>query len=72
MCTISLDTVVRANRRTILQSKKDSIRFSSSPFVKNGFEVSVSVMGKLCSQNIPAKKIKESFEKAINLYAKEI
>jgi len=72
MCTIPLDTLIRANKRAIWQNKQGILKSSSYPSSKDGFEISISAMGKLCSQSIPVRKIKESFGKAVELCVKEI
>lgn len=68
MCRISIDTVRRANKKTIMQignSNAYSWRTSS----RSTFDVSVSVMGKIYSQSISAKQIKSSFSKALENHA---
>lgn len=64
MCKITIDTVRRANEKTIMQiGKKHS--FSDSIAPKDSLNVSVSVMGKMFGQNIPVSQINRTFSKAI-------
>lgn len=65
MCKISIDTVRRANKKTIMQigNKK---AYSGTVNPRTSFNVSVSVMGKVYGQSISASQIKSSFSKAIN------
>lgn len=73
MCKISIDTVVRANRRTISQSRSNPMCAVVKPVSpKNSFDVSVSVMGRVCTRNISAEKIKSSFGKALESHAKKL
>lgn len=67
MCKISIDTVRRANKRTIMQvgSKK---AYSGSTIPNESFDISVSVMGKMYGQKISASEIKSSFDKAMKNY----
>lgn len=72
MCRISLDTVARANRRTILQSKDRKSGKNLHSLNGGSFMVSVAIMGKVCSQNITAEQIKRSFSKALKLYGQKV
>jgi hypothetical protein len=68
MCKISIDTVRRANKKTIMQIG-NSRAYSGRISPRNTFDVSVSVMGKVYSQSISAKQIKSSFCKALENHA---
>lgn len=68
MCKISIDTVRRANKKTIMQIGNSSIN-SGRTSPRSTFDVSVSVMGKIYSQSISAKQIKSSFCKALENHA---
>lgn len=73
MCKISIDTVIRANKRTISQNKNKVFCVSGKSVTpQKTFNVSVSVMGKVYTQNISAKQIKDSFGKAVNIHAKKL
>lgn len=73
MCRISIDTVIRANKRTISQNKnKKFCAIGKSVTPQETFNVSVSVMGKVCTRNISVKQIKDSFGKALNIHAKKL
>lgn len=65
MTKISIDTVRRANQRTIMQVKdKTWPRIGTSGAT---FDVSVSVMGKVYTQTITTDQIKNAFSKARGL-----
>lgn len=68
MCKISIDTVRRANRKTIMQVGNQKA-YSGTATSKSSFNVSVSVMGEVYGQNISASQIKSSFSKAIENHA---
>ena len=68
MCRISIDTVRRANKKTIMQIG-NSNAYSWRTYPRSTFDVSVSVMGKIYSQSISAKQIKSSFSKALENHA---
>lgn len=72
MCKISIDTVIRANKRTISQNKSKQFCISKPVTPQKTFSVSVSVMGKVCTRNISAKQIKDSFGKALNIHVKKL
>lgn len=72
MCEISIDTVIRANKRTIQQNRSQQIRFSHPILKTSELSVSVSVMGVIHSRTISTQEIKDSFSKAINSYAKKL
>lgn len=73
MCKISIDTVIRANKRTISQNKnKQFCVIGKSVTPQETFNVSASVMGKLCTQSISAKQIKDSFGKALTIHVKKL
>lgn len=73
MCRISIDTVIRANKRTISQNKNKAFCvIGKSVTPQKTFNVSVSVMGKVCTRDISAKQIKDSFGKALNIHAKKL
>lgn len=72
MCRISMETVRRANQRTINQFRKrgGDFRGTVSP---GTFHVSVTVGGKLIEKNITAAQVKASFGKAMQkYYGKEV
>ena len=71
MCKITFDTVYRANQRTMSQAK-DIHRVLSTVASHDKLNVSVSVYGKVLRQNISTEKIKESFERALHYYGKEV
>lgn len=64
MCKITIDTVRRANEKTIMQIGKKRF-FSGSTAPRDSFNVSVSVMGKIFGQNIPVCQINRTFSEAI-------
>ena len=68
MCRIPIDTVRRANKKTIIQIG-NSNAYSGRTSPRSTFDVSVSVMGKVYSQSISAKQIKNSFSKALENHA---
>ena len=68
MCKISIDTVRRANKKTLMHIGNSSIN-SGRTSPRSTFDVSVSVMGKVYSQSISAKQIKSSFSKALENHA---
>ena len=68
MCRISVDTVRRANKKTIMQIG-NSNAYSGRTSPRSTFDVSVSVMGKVYGQSISAKQIKNSFSKALENHA---
>lgn len=63
MCRISIDTVRRANSRTMMQVGR-SFSYGQSP--KSGFNVSVSVMGKTYAKRVSQTQIRSSFNKALS------
>lgn len=65
MCKISIDTVRRANKKTIMQIENKKA-YSGTVNPRTSFNVSVSVMGKVYGQRISASQIKSSFSKAVN------
>lgn len=67
MCKISIDTVRRANKRTIMQVGNRRT-YSGETISKKSFDVSVSVMGKVYGQKISASQIKSSFSQAVSEY----
>lgn len=68
MCRISIDTVRRANKKTIMQiGNSNAYSWRTSP--RSTFDVSISVMGKIYSQSISTKQIKNSFSKALENHA---
>lgn len=69
MSKISVDTVIRANKRTIQQSRCQQIRYSGGTLQTTELSISVSVMGVVHSRTITSKQIKDSFEKALNIHA---
>ena len=73
MSKISVDTVIRANQRTIQQNRSKQIQYSSA-FIQNinELDVSVSVMGVVHSKKITSKKIKDSFKEALDIHAKKV
>ena len=48
MCKISVDTVIRANKRTIQQSRSQQIHYGEVILHTSELSVSVSVMGVIC------------------------
>ena len=68
MCKITFDTVYRANQRTMSQAK-DIHSVLSTVASHDKLNVSVSVYGKVFRQT---EKIKESFERALHYYGKEV
>lgn len=65
MCKISIDTVRRANSRTMMQVGQKGVgEISRSPL--SGFDVSVSVMGKTYGKRLSAAQIRSSFDKALS------
>lgn len=69
MCKISIDTVRRANNKTIIQvSRKTAIDTDKS--ATSGFNVSVSFMGKTYGKKLSATQIRNSFDKALNYVEK--
>ena len=72
MSKISVETVIRANKRTIQQSRSNQIHYDEIVMRTSELNVSVSVMGVVHSRTISTQQIKESFEKAINLHVKEL
>lgn len=72
MCKISVDTVIRANKRTIQQSRSQQIHYGEVILHTSELSVSVSVMGVIHTRTISTKHIKESFEKAMNLHVKKL
>ncbi len=72
MCKISVDTVIRANKRTIQQSRSNQINYGEVIMQTSELNISVSVMGVIHSRTISTKQIRESFEKAINLHVKKL
>ena len=63
MCRISIDTVRRANSRTMVQVGRN---FSGGQSPKMGFNVSVSVLGKTYAKSVSQSQIRSSFNKAIS------
>lgn len=73
MCGISIDTVRRANQKTMMQMRDRQLGTNGNRTMRTSFDVSVSVLGKVCSREISNDKIKESFSQALKLgYAKKI
>ena len=72
MSKISVNTVIRANKRTIQQNRSKQIQYCSSSVRVAEMSVSVSVTGVIHSRTITSQQIKESFRKAINIHAKEL
>lgn len=70
MCKISIDTVRRANNKTIMQVGGKQV-FSGGRTSKNGFDVSVSVMGRTYGKSLSSSQIRSSFSKALN-YAEKV
>lgn len=67
MCNISIDTVRRANKKTIMQVGSERA-YSGVTTPKKSFDVSVSVLGKVYGQKISVNEIKNSFNKAMKDY----
>lgn len=63
MCRISIDTVRRANDRTMVQVGKN---FSGGQSPKMGFDVSVSMLGKTYAKRVSQNQIRSSFNKALS------
>ena len=72
MSKISVDTVIRANKRTIQQNRSQKIQYSGTAIRPVNLSVSVSVMGVVHSSTISSKQIKDSFGKAINIHVKKL
>jgi hypothetical protein len=72
MSKISVNTVIRANNRTIQQYRSKQIQDCSSSVQIEEMSVSVSVMGVVHSQTITLKEIKESFKRSINIHVKKL
>lgn len=68
MCRISIDTVRRANNRTMVQVGRN---FSGGQSPKSGFDVSVSVLGKIYAKRVSQSQIRSSFSEALN-YAEKV
>ncbi len=68
MYKITIDTVRRANRKTIMQVGNQKA-YSGNATSGSSFDVSISVMGKVYGQRITANQIKSSFSKAIENHA---
>ncbi len=70
MCKISIDTVRRANNRTMVQvSKRNAEAIDKT--AKSGFDVSVSFMGRTYGKSLSATQIRDSFNKALS-YAEKV
>lgn len=65
MCKITIDTIRRANKKTMMQisRRKD---FSCGKGLHDGFDVSVSLMGTTYAQSLSSAQIRNSFKKAYN------
>lgn len=72
MSKISVNTVIRANKRTIQQSRSQQIQYSGIAMRPAELSISVSVKGVVHSRTITSKQIKDSFEKAINIHVKKL
>lgn len=73
MCKISIETVIRANKRTISQNRYKQFGITGAPVApREVFNVSVSARGRMFTQSISAKQIKESFGKAIDIHVKKL
>ena len=72
MSKISIETVVRANERTIRQNRNQYIRYGSATMSNKEVNVSVSVMGVVYSRTITTQQIKDSFNKALNIHVKKL
>lgn len=70
MCKISIDTVRRANNRTMMQVDKNC-DVSLGRASKDCFDVSVSVMGQTYGKSLSSAQIRNSFNKALD-YAKKV
>ena len=69
MCKISIDTVRRANNRTMMQiSRRSTMDIDKS--AASGFDISVSFMGKTYGKRLSANQIRSSFDKALNYVEK--
>lgn len=70
MCKISIDTVRRANNRTMIQmDKKQADNIGNTQ--EKGIGISVSFIGRTFSKKLSSSKIKDSFNKALN-YVEEV
>lgn len=73
MCGISIDTVRRANQKTMMQMRDRKLGSNGNTASKKSIDVSVSVSGRMCVREISAEKIKSSFGRALNFgYGKKI
>lgn len=68
MCRISVDTIIRANRRTIEHTRSEGFRVRSC--TRESINVSVSVAGKVFRQEITRNQLKESFKRAMIAYGR--
>lgn len=66
MCKVSMETVRRANQRTINQFRERRGNFKGVS--ADTFHVSVAVGGKVIEKSITAAQVKASFGKAMNMY----
>lgn len=67
MCTISTDTIIRANRKTIARD----CRTDFSQIDKDGFTVSVQYGGRKYSQWLSYEEISDSYGKALQSFRAE-
>lgn len=65
MCKISIETIRNANKKTMMQVSKGK-NFSCGKNMRDGFDVSVSLMGTTYAQSLSATQIKNSFKKAFS------
>ena len=71
MCNISVETVIRANKRTIHQIQILPMIHKWGNHTEE-LDISVSVRGVLYTRSISTQQIKSSFRKAINIHAKKL
>lgn len=65
MCTISQDTIIRANRQTIAKGKA---AFANTGISGDGFTVSVRYNGKEYSRDISFREVRENYARALHKF----